>query len=140
MEYAHTHPGEVTGEMEGHHGGSTKKSVIKVTAILTVITIIEIIWGMSVSHHVAAAGYKWVNAVFFLTFTFIKAGYIVAEFMHLKYELKNFILSICIPLLLFVWFVIAFCIDGDSWLNLKERYNGKTQTEAPAAKHGGSHE
>lgn len=140
MEHAHAHIGEVTGEMEGHHGGSTKKSVIRVTLILTVITIIEIIWGMKVSHHITDAGYKWVNAVFFLTFTFIKAGYIVAEFMHLKYELKNLILSICIPLLLFIWFVIAFCYDGDSWLKLKEKYNGKpAATEAPA-KHSGGHE
>lgn len=140
MEYAHTHAGEVTGEMEGHHGGSTKKSVIRVTVILTIITIIEIIWGMNVSHHVANAGFKWVNAVFFLTFTFIKAGYIVAEFMHLKYEVKNMILSITIPLLLFIWFVVAFCWDGDSWKNLRERYNGKpAAVEAPAAKHG-SHE
>ena len=136
----HSHPGEVTGELEGHHGGSTKKSVIRVTIILTIITLIEIFWGMKISHHITDAGFKWVNAIFFLFFTFLKAGFIVAEFMHLKYEVKNLILSICIPLLLFVWFVIAFCWDGNSWLDLKDRYNGKSPTEAVPAPAGQHHE
>lgn len=137
MDQAHAHPGEVTGELEGHHGGSTKKTVIRVTIILTIITVIEIFWGMQVSHHIRSAGYQWVNAIFFLTFTLIKAGFIVAEFMHLKYEVKNLIMSICIPLLLFIWFVVAFCWDGGSWRDLKEKYNGKPVNEAPAAKHAG---
>ncbi|MBW7913810.1 MAG: hypothetical protein H3C54_08990, partial [Taibaiella sp.] len=37
-------------------------------------------------------------------------------FMHLGDELKNFIMLILIPLTLFIWFIIAFLMDGDFWL------------------------
>jgi cytochrome c oxidase subunit IV len=52
--------------------------------------------------------------------TVLKAFFIVAEFMHLRHEVKNLIMTILIPLLLFVWFVIAFLADGDSWKNMRK--------------------
>jgi cytochrome c oxidase subunit IV len=52
-----------------------------------------------------------------------KAFYIVGYFMHLKHELRNMIMTIVIPLFLFVWFIIAFLSDGNSFNNLKNRYN-----------------
>jgi cytochrome c oxidase subunit IV len=63
-----------------------------------------------------------VNALFFLSMTFVKAGYIVAEFMHLRYEITNLFRSVLIPLLLFIWFVVAFCMDGASWSDLRDKY------------------
>jgi cytochrome c oxidase subunit 4 len=97
--------------------------------ILLIITVVEVIWGMKVSHTIPEA-YKWVNAIFFLSMTFVKAGYIVAEFMHLRYEVTNMLRSVLIPLLLFIWFVVAFCMDGDSWLNLRKRYAPGDQPKA----------
>ena len=52
-----------------------------------------------------------------------KAFYIVGYFMHLKHELRNMIMTIVVPLLLFVWFIIAFLADGDSYKNLKNNYD-----------------
>ncbi|HYD19861.1 MAG TPA: cytochrome C oxidase subunit IV family protein, partial [Flavipsychrobacter sp.] len=52
----------------------------------------------------------------FLLLTIFKAGYIVAVFMHLGDEVKNFIIMILIPLTLFIWFIIAFLADGNFWL------------------------
>lgn len=52
-----------------------------------------------------------------------KAFYIVAYFMHLKHELKNLIMTIVVPLLLFVWFIIAFLADGNSFRNLRNNYD-----------------
>ena len=111
----------------GHDNGAAKKHIFKVFWILLAITVVEIVWGMEVSHHIP---YKWVNALFFLSMTFVKAGYIVAEFMHLRHEIKNLIQTVLIPLLLFIWFVIAFCWDGGSWLNLRERYAPKDKVKA----------
>jgi hypothetical protein len=31
--------------------------------------------------------------------------------------------SVLIPLLLFIWFVLAFCFDGASWLHLRQAYS-----------------
>lgn len=119
-----------------HEGGMTIKRIWHVFWYMLVITIIEVIWGMKISHHIAAHHLEWVNAIFFLSMTFAKAALIVAEFMHLRYEVSNMIRSICIPLLLFLWFIVAFLADGDSWLNLRNRYaphdQEKAKTEEPA--------
>jgi cytochrome c oxidase subunit IV len=104
---------------QSHEGGISTARIWRVFWILLAITLVEVVWGMKISHHI---DYKWVNALFFLSMTFVKAGYIVAEFMHLRYEVTNMIRSVLIPLLLFVWFVVAFCMDGSAWLNLRERY------------------
>jgi cytochrome c oxidase subunit IV len=109
----------------------TIKRIWRVFWILLVITIAEVAWGSMVSHHIPE-NLKWINPVFFLFFTFLKAGYIVAEFMHLRYEVTNMIRSILIPLSLFIWFVVAFLADGDSWLNLRARYSPRDAQKAPA--------
>ena len=53
-----------------------------------------------------------------------KAFYIVGVFMHLGDEVRNLIMTIVVPLLLFVWFIAAFLWDGDSWLNLRNTEAG----------------
>src|SRR6202522_1967235 len=55
----------------------------------------------------------------YLILTCAKAFYIIAEFMHLRHEIKNMIMTIAVPALLFVWFIIAFLWDGDSYKNLR---------------------
>jgi hypothetical protein len=52
-----------------------------------------------------------------------KAFYIVAYFMHLKHEIKNFIMTVIVPLALFIWFIIAFLSDGNSFRNLRNTYD-----------------
>ena len=52
-----------------------------------------------------------------------KAFYIVAYFMHLKHEFKNLIMTIVVPLALFVWFIAAFLYDGNSFRNLRNTYD-----------------
>ena len=52
-----------------------------------------------------------------------KAFYIVGYFMHLKHELRNLIMTIVVPLFLFVWFIIAFLSDGNSYKNLRNTYD-----------------
>jgi cytochrome c oxidase subunit IV len=84
----------------------------KVFWILLAVTVIEVIVGMFFSSDLP----KGLVAFFFLALTLFKAGYIVAIFMHLGDELKNFIIMILIPLTLFIWFIIAFLADGDFWL------------------------
>ena len=73
--------------------------------------------------------------------TLAKAYYIISVFMHLGSEIRNFIMTVAVPMLLFVWFLIAFLWDGDSYKNLRNTDGGsrKYKTEkvhkvAPAAK------
>jgi len=59
----------------------------------------------------------------FVVLTLAKAFFIIAEFMHLRHEIRNLILSISIPALLFIWFITAFLWDGNSYKNLRNTYD-----------------
>lgn len=90
------------------------KKIWKVFWILLAVTLVEVFIGMKLSHAMP----KGLLAFIFLGLTLFKAGYIVAIFMHLGDEKKNFMTLVLIPLVLFVWFIIAFLADGDFWLNI----------------------
>ncbi len=112
-----------SGLMSHHHGESIKSEgskkqvsrIMKVTVLLTIITIVEVGLGltggkMGVPHAI--------TATLFLLMTIFKAAYIVKVFMHLGDEVKNMIITVMIPLTLFVWFIIAFLADGGFWLHM----------------------
>jgi cytochrome c oxidase subunit IV len=52
-----------------------------------------------------------------------KAYFIVSVFMHLGDEIRNSVLTIVIPLTLFIWFITAFIVDGNSFKHLRNRYD-----------------
>jgi len=99
------------------------KRIWKIFWILLVITVTEVIMGMFFSHKMP----KGLVAFFFLALTILKAGYIVSVFMHLGDEFKGFIITVLIPLFLFIWFIIAFLADGGFWLRMN--------AESPARQH-----
>lgn len=43
--------------------------------------------------------------------------------MHLGDEIRNMIMTIVVPLMLFVWFIAAFLIDGNSYKNNRNRFD-----------------
>ena len=66
-----------------------------------------------------------------------KAFYIVSIFMHLGDELRNMIMTIVVPLSLFVWFIGAFLWDGNYYRTTRNRYDPSMDiktTQAPAEK------
>jgi cytochrome c oxidase subunit 4 len=94
----------------------------KVTIILSVLTIIELIlgyWMIGITSQGLRLAIKGSIVILMLA----KAFYIVAYFMHLKHELKNLIMTIIVPLALFVWFITAFLSDGNSFRNLRNTYD-----------------
>ena len=110
----HTISPEVTHAPE--HAGSTKR-IWKIFWVLSALTIIELALGYfmyakaeDLSHMVILTT-KIVIAIL----TLMKAYYIVSVFMHLGDEIRNLIMTIVVPLVLFVWFIIAFLWDGNSW-------------------------
>lgn len=88
------------------------KRIWKVFWILLAVTVVEVVMGMFFSQSMP----RGILNALFLILTMFKAGYIVAVFMHLGDEFKNFILMILMPLVFFVWFIIAFLADGNFWL------------------------
>ncbi|MCK7558283.1 cytochrome C oxidase subunit IV family protein [Chitinophaga sedimenti] len=122
------------------HASSSTKTIWKTFWILLGITVVEI--GLAFLHlGTGFPGKLLLNAIF-IGLTVVKAFFIVAEFMHLGHEIKNLILSVLVPLVFFVWFIIAFLADGDSWKNMRKDLSpGKARTYemAKPAEHGGGH-
>jgi len=115
--------------------------------LLSILTVIELSFGLIIYNIHKGAN---PNATLVLAFkgmvcilTLAKAYYIVSVFMHLGDEIRNMIMTIVVPLCLFIWFIAAFLIDGTSWKNLRNKYNRveeSTPTEqvAPAATEKGA--
>jgi cytochrome c oxidase subunit 4 len=131
-----------TAQHEENHGNGEVK---KVTIILSVLTIIELVlgfWMIDITSEALRLAIK--GAIIILMMA--KAFYIVAYFMHLKHELKNLIMTIVVPLGLFIWFIIAFLYDGNSFRNLRNTYDpyfkerSTIKVEKKAEGHGGGHE
>jgi cytochrome c oxidase subunit IV len=111
----------------GHHNDRNSdaskkqvKRILFVTAVLSVVTIVEVLLGLYCYKYTHLA--KWVANTIFVVLTVFKAGYIVKVFMHLGDEVKNMFISVLIPLVLFVWFIIAFLADGDFWLSMNKMF------------------
>jgi hypothetical protein len=55
--------------------------------------------------------------------------------MHLGDEIRNMIMTIVVPLMLFIWFILAFILDGNSYRNLRNKYDKHFgQSTAPVEK------
>lgn len=112
-----------TAEHNEHAGGGTKE-IIRITVILTVLTIIELIIGFwMIDIPLSSVGVRLALKGTIVILMMAKAFYIVAYFMHLKHEMKNLIMTIVVPLALFIWFIIAFLYDGNSFKNLRNTYD-----------------
>jgi caa(3)-type oxidase subunit IV len=114
-------------DIESTESKTQIKKIWKVFWILLAITLVEVFIGMQLSHSVP----KPVLAFVYLSLTLVKAGFIVAIFMHLGDEKKNFMTVVLIPLVLFVWFIIAFLADGGFWLHMN--------STSPTRDHGIEH-
>lgn len=126
---------------EETHGGGTSE-IKKVTIILSVLTIIELVLGFWMIG-IESEGLRMAIKGTIIILMLAKAFYIVGYFMHLKHEIKNLIMTIVVPLALFVWFIIAFLADGNSFRNLRNTYDPyfKEQSTIKVQKkeHGGAH-
>lgn len=126
---AHHDPSELKGE-------ASRKQVAriwKITLLLAVVTILEVGLGLYGHYQGVHVG---VRNFFFIIMTLVKAFYIVKVFMHLGDEFKNFVTLVLIPLVLFIWFIIAFLSDGNFWLHMNQtdptRFGSKTEKAVPA--------
>ena len=125
-----------------------KKAIWRTFRVLLLITVVELI--LAIGYYEIEFQNKHLvkhilNGVFIIL-TLTKAFYIIAEFMHLGHEIKNLILTLGIPALLFVWFIIAFLWDGGSYKDLRNNYDSnhlekskqKVEQKKPEAKKPGS--
>lgn len=117
---------DTTSEVTFHHhvdDTEFKRRIRKTTILLSVITIIELGLGL-LMYAVEMPG--WVSLFIkgiIVILTLAKAFYIVSVFMHLGDEIRNMIMTIVVPLMLFIWFIAAFLWDGNSFRTMRNRYD-----------------
>ena len=131
----HSEASEVTFHHEPAQG---TKRIWKTFWILLIITVIELALGFSM--------YLFEDLPSFLVLflkgvivilSLAKAFYIVGVFMHLGDEIRNMIMTIVVPLMLFVWFIGAFLWDGNSYRTMRNRYDPSLEyktTQPPVEK------
>lgn len=104
-----------------------RRRVKRTTILLSIITIIELGIGLAIyTIHKGPNPSTYLVLAFkglVCILTLAKAYYIVSVFMHLGDEIRNMIMTIVVPLMLFVWFIAAFIIDGNSYKNLRNTYD-----------------
>jgi len=128
------------------HKDNAVKRFMNVTIVLSVITLIELCFGFGLAKH--WFGHNSSTILFIkgviCILSLAKAYYIVSIFMHLGDEIRNMIMTIVVPLCLFIWFITAFLWDGNSWKNLRNTNAGSRKAPieqtAPAAKESGTKE
>ena len=132
-----------------HSTGGTKR-LWQVFWILSFITVIELLLGFGLAKHWFGEPDKSKGLILFIKgsiciLSLAKAYYIVGVFMHLGSELRNLRLTIVVTLVLFVWFIIAFLADGNSWKNMRNTNAGSSpdktkieQVQKPAATEKGA--
>lgn len=112
-------------EVTHHHAPSEGTGRIWRTFwILLIITLIELALGFTMYFFPGIP--DWLHlfikgAISILSLA--KAFYIVSVFMHLGDEIRNMIMTIVVPLMLFVWFIGAFLWDGNSYRTMRNRYD-----------------
>ncbi len=100
------------------------KRIWKTFWVLLIITLVELGLGVSMYFLNLPDDFRRLAIKGVITIlSLAKAYYIVSVFMHLGDEIRNMIMTIVVPLMLFIWFIIAFIADGNSYKNLRNRYD-----------------
>ncbi len=116
----------VSAEVSFQHEPSSDnvKRIWKTFWILLIITVIELglgltLYALDLPDDLRRLLIKGTIIILSLA----KAYFIVSVFMHLGDEIRNLIMTIVIPLMLFIWFILAFIIDGNSYKHLRNKYD-----------------
>ena len=96
------------------HGAAIRKKVWKVTAILTLLTAVEVAMGVWLS---ARGTFTWQMVKWgFIIMTVIKAGLIVMEFMHLGHEKKTMKWLVLGPYIGFILYLAFIALTEASYI------------------------
>ena len=95
-----------------------KKRIWRVFWILTGITAVEFIIALAIAPHLTGAARSVINPAY-IVLTLFKAYFIVAFFMHLKFEKVGLILAIIVPVLFIVGLILALTNESHYWIGLR---------------------
>lgn len=119
MEHAHN-----TSDVTQHHEASdSTKRIWRTFWVLLILTVAELSLGLAMYAFTLPSWLHLFMKGVIVILTLAKAYYIVSIFMHLGDEIRNLIMTVVVPLLLFVWFIGAFLWDGNAYRTSRNRYD-----------------
>lgn len=137
------HTNDTLKEVTFHHEPAEGTGRIwKTFWLLLIITIIELGLGLAMyGFSMGEFAIMLIKGVIVIL-TLAKAFYIIAIFMHLGDEIRNLIMTLALPSLLFIWFLGAFLWDGNSFKNLKNTFDPYKleQSKTPAKNQDAGHD
>ena len=101
----------------GEHEGMNKKRIWRVFWILLGITCIEFIIALILVPKGIIPG-RIANPIY-IVLTLFKAFYIVAYFMHLKFEKMGLIFAIIVPILFIIGLILVLTNESHHWIDLR---------------------
>ena len=107
----------------------SKSVALRIILLLGAITVVEVIIALLGKGYLIAGFHlpHWLVAGTMIILSFVKAYYIVLEFMHMKYEVPGLVKSVLLPTLLLVWAIIAFMYEGNTWGNKRSLIQNKNK-------------
>jgi cytochrome c oxidase subunit IV len=99
-----------THTAEGEIPKAQTKEIWATFWILFAITALEFIIAFTMIDPNAKA----FRIAFFVGLTIVKAYFIVANFMHLRHEVKGLIWAVILPCTFIMWFIVAMLYEGGS--------------------------
>jgi len=107
------------GEGHGEHEGMSKKRISRVFFILTAITCVEFFIALVISPRLVGTSlHAMINPVY-IVLTLFKAYFIVAFFMHLKFEKVGLALAIIVPILFIIGLILVLTNESHYWIDLR---------------------
>jgi cytochrome c oxidase subunit IV len=104
----------------GHHGEHetmTKSRIMNVLYILLAITAVEFFIALVVAPHFPDS--KNVINPIYIILTLFKAYFIVAFFMHLKFEKVGLALAIIVPIIFIIGLILVLTNESHYWIDLR---------------------
>jgi cytochrome c oxidase subunit IV len=111
------HTTELHAEHAEEHESMTKKKIWQVFFILLVITCVEFFIALYlVPRQIVPV--QLVNPLYIIL-TLLKAFFIVAYFMHLKFERMSLIFAIIVPILFIIGLILVLTNESHHWFDLR---------------------
>jgi len=111
-----TDPSHIHAEGE-HEETMTRGKIMKVFLILLGITVIEFVFALYLAPHYESI--KHIVNPIYIILTLFKAFYIVAFFMHLKFEKLTLIYAIVVPTLFIIGLILVLTNESHHWFDVR---------------------
>jgi cytochrome c oxidase subunit IV len=100
--------------------GFDTKQIWKVFFILLAITVLEFLIALTPALEGLRTDHKLAVNLTYVVLTLFKAFYIIAYFMHLKFEKINLVYSIALPPIFVIYCIVLVLYEGGYWNGIRQ--------------------